>query len=60
MSENIPAGRVSEVTVLIYLSSRLKSPGVKGRVVGKLSPLSIGSELYGLIFPMHSVFGVSI
>ena len=59
-SEKIPAGKVSEITVLDYLSSRLKPPGIKCRVKGKLSPQSLGTELYGLISPLCFVYGVAI
>ena len=59
-SQNIPAGGVREATVLNYLSSRLKPQGAVGRVVGKLSPSSIGTELYGLVFPLHAIFNISI
>ena len=58
-SEKIPAGKVREVTVLDYLSSRLKPPGIKGRVKGKLSPQSLGTELYGLISPLWFVYEIS-
>ena len=59
-SQNIPAGGVRETTVLNYLSSRLKPQGVVGRVVGKLSPSSIGTELYGLVFPLHAIFNITV
>ena len=59
-SLNIPADGVCEATVLNYLSSRLKPPGAIGRVVGKLSPSSIGTELYGLVFPLHAIFHITV
>ena len=58
--QNSPAGGVREATVLKYLTSCLKPPGVIGRVVGKLSPSSIGTELYGLVFPLHAIFNITV
>ena len=58
--QEIPAGQVSEATVLNYLASRLKTPGVKGREQGKLAPQSIKTEYYGLISPMWVEYGVAL
>ena len=49
LREKIPAGKVSEVTVLDYQSSCLKPPGIKARVKGKIGPQSFGTEFFGLI-----------
>ena len=59
-SRGIPAGAISEATVLDFLTSRLKPEGCKGRVKGKLSPRSLRTELYGLISPLKFQFGLEI
>ena len=58
--ESIPAGDISETTVVDFLASRLKPDGFKGRLKGKLSPQSIRSELYGLLGPLRFQFGLEI
>ena len=58
--EKIPAEKVSEVTVLNYLSSRLKSQGSIFREKGKLAPQSLRTELYGLLTPLWFQFGLAI
>merc|ERR1712055_373637 len=56
--KRIPRAEINESTVLNYLSSRLQDP--ERRRKGKLAPLSLRTELYGLRNPLWAKYGVEL
>ena len=56
--KRIPRAEINESTVLNYLSSRLQDP--ERRRKGKLAPLSLRTELYGLRNPLWAKYGLEI
>ena len=56
--EKIPRAEISESTVLNYLSSRLRDPAKRGK--GKVAPLTLRTELYGLRNPLWAKYGLEL
>ena len=56
--EKIPRAKIDESTVLNYLSSRLQDPAKRGK--GKVAPLTLRTELYGLRFPLWAKYGLEL
>ena len=56
--EKIPRAEISESTVLIYLSSRFRDPAKRGK--GKVVPLTLRTELYGLRNPLWAKYGLKL
>ena len=56
--EKIPRAKIDESTVLNYLSSRLQDPANRGK--GKVAPLTLRTELYGLRNPLWAKYGLKL
>ena len=56
--EKIPRAEVKESTVLNYLSSRLRNPAKQEK--GKVAPLTLRTELYGLLNPLKAEYGLEL
>ena len=58
IKEGIPKAEVSESTVINFLSSRLRNPAKKEK--GKVAPLTLKYELYGLLSSLWATYGIEI
>ena len=56
--KKLPKAKVKESTVLNYLSSRLKDPAKPEK--GKVAPLTLRTELYGLLNPLWAKYGLKL